>query len=70
MADKIRGCEFHTRPETDDYLAVVNGKKYKCSTIRGCFKAANGRWPKDLEEVNQFIELSVRGKSEKGGKNG
>ena len=65
----IKGCEFHTRPETDDYLAVVNGKKYKCSTIRGCFKAANGRWPKDQAELDKFINLVVYG-NEKGGANG
>jgi len=61
----LKGCHFHIRPETDDYIAEVDGKQYRCHSIRGIFKAANGRWPKDLEETNKFIEISIRG-----GKNG
>lgn len=57
----IRGCNWRTSPEEDDYIAEVDGKKFKCHSIRGIFKAANGRWPDSLEEVNEFIEISVRG---------
>lgn len=59
----IRGCQISTRPEQDDYIATVDGKQYRCHSIRGCFKAANGRWPKDLEETNRFIEICVHGKA-------
>ncbi len=57
----IKGCSVRVRPEEGDYIATVGKKKFLCHTIRGCFKAANGRWPEDQEEVDQFIELVVKG---------
>lgn len=56
----IKGAVISTRPETGDYVVTVGKKKYLAHTLRGCFKAANGRWPKD-NEMDQFIELIAKG---------
>lgn len=57
----VKGCQITTRPEEDDYVATVGRKKYRCHTIRGCFKAANGQWPKNQAELDKFIELVAKG---------
>ena len=65
----IKGCQLKTRPEEDDYIVTVGKKQFKCHTIRGCFKAANGRWPEDQAELDKFIDLVVYGENKKGGAN-
>lgn len=57
----IKGCQIQVRPDDGDYIATVGRKKYRCHTIRGCFKAANGRWPRSPEELDQFIQLVAMG---------
>jgi hypothetical protein len=47
--------------ETDDYTVTVGDKKYRCHTLRGCFKAVHGRWPEDSGEMDKFIEEIVKG---------
>ena len=49
------------RVNQDDYTVTMGSKRFHCQTLRGCFKAVHGRWPEDLEEINEFIEEIVKG---------
>lgn len=54
---KIRGAIISTQP--DYYLVRVGKKLYRAFSLRGCFKAANGRWP-GKGELDQFIKLVTK----------
>lgn len=51
----IKGARISTYP--DHYIIIVGKKRYRAYSIRGCFKAANGRWPRNKAELDKFIEL-------------
>jgi len=53
----IKGAPISTYP--DHYIVMVENKRYKAYSLRGCFKAANGRWPRE-GELDKFIELVTR----------
>lgn len=59
----VKGCIISTQP--DFYIVTVaGGKRYKARSIRGCFKAANGRMPKGEKELGRFIKKVVYGEGE------
>jgi len=62
MEDRImiKGATINTYPGY--YIVTVGNKRYKAHSLRGCFKAANGRWPRE-GELDKFIELvaEIRG---------
>ena len=56
----IKGCQIRVQPDSGDYIVTVGQKKYRCHTLRGCFKAANGRWP-EAGELDKFLDLVAYG---------
>lgn len=53
----IKGARVSTNP--DYYIVTVGKKRYKAYSLRGCFRAANGRWPKE-GELDQFLKMVVK----------
>ena len=53
----VKGARISTYP--DYYIVTVGKKRYKAHTLRGCFKAVNGRWPKE-GELDKFVELVAK----------
>lgn len=55
----IQGAVISTLPNW--YIVTVGKKRYKAQTLRACFKAANGRMPKNDKEMDRFLKKVAYG---------